>query len=778
MADESVENPGRSFDRRRADLTRKYLRVSFQKPKMSELFFPEKKEQEFVIPYPESGLTFLLGRNGSGKTTFLDGLRSLFGEGESSRCQVSLICDTRSAWSDLEWSDYCEERRIDYGYSGPGTSDWAVDCPTLLYLMDLRRFSSEPRPLQGRYSGLSGRQFLEKIGYKADEIPSFISNDPGSITPVYEPSLFETEIEWRGPSTMGVCTAPSWLLLDLLSDTTLDMESRAHFPHDFVDPEEWLSDPSKATLLRNAIQEFSEQVELEFASFSDGFYFRYLRERPESGPLSEFQQLVPRGDGTNIDDHRPFPYGVFFDTVGSYGIPYLCSSWRRISPKSPLGVKVLNPHQATLDRLHDVETRIIDRFVRISLTEKDTDSLTIKLQNFKDLDVIAEVLSHLLNGMECGIGEVRVCSPLTADRPTTEKLLESASVTPSTPLRIVFQWRRDANEDWKSLSKSSEGQRQLFWVTLEVISADLDQNDEIILADEIDAHLHPVAARRLFEWSDSVLKRANAVGLFTSHRPTPTSNQSIFAVRNADSTFSLTVEPFESDFNVLSELLGTSDLEVLSLRRLVVVVEGHHDLRVLEQMFRGEGDAKQFVWFVQSEGIRNFGLLWDVLLRLMSVPILFVHDKKNEDLERCVDALKMPGSRSDPWEDSGLAVMLNELKQRKKLSIWERPVGDDELARMLSTLERVVRLGRQSHIWVHGLSKEDIVDYLEEGQFKKVTSWESAHRQAREDRIDGAAFKQRHQINENFEKALQSDSLTWHPDLQELYDQIRRLAGL
>ena len=131
--------------------------------------------------------------------------------------------------------------------------------------------------------------------------------------------------------------------------------------------------------------------------------------------------------------------------------------------------------------------------------------------------------------------------------------------------------------------------------------------------------------------------------------------------------------------------------------------------------------------------------------------------------------------------ESGLAVVEEELKARKKAARKENkmpPTGDDELMRMLDLMKKVVSVGGQRRIHVLGLSAEDVIDYLEPVHFRKVSNWEDAHKRAHADGLDGQKFKDRHAINERFEQALNSETLVWHPDLQGLYDEVKRLANL
>jgi hypothetical protein len=804
------------------DLNRLYFRVKY---KRESNYRSEQDEDgnEVFVPYPEPGVTFLLGRNGAGKTTFLDGLKRFSRGEEDQRCQVSLILQGETKAGNAAWEAFVSaEDEVQRGRESP----WFYEVvPPVVAMLTNRRMGETPRALDGRFAQYSGRDFLKFFEFDDSEIPAWVSDDVGSIHRVETDWQLEHRIS-RGPETLDVPLSPAWIFLDVVTQCILDVDNPAHISGraTTITFLEWAEDIDQRRAIRDAMRDFANEVLLELAVVEGEYKLRYLANLYSDGPLAKLVRTLEEDLETEPDrtthSEESFRYAFPFDLVskvfGPDGMSMVATPWVPAFPDQAhsiifssswdpdnknfergfLRLEEPFPQKDADDVLHEAEEALFSLRLTPRVVEELPDSFSFEISGFEKLRHQIADLGQVLRNLECGIGALRLreyyWSPALGREYDSKDdqlsyLMKSIPIVGLRGVRVPFQvrieWKRDDDEVWRNLTQASDGQKRLMATLLQLEHARFLPH-VLMVADEFDSRLHPTTAEKLIQVIDAWMESASAVGFISTHNAglaASSKNLNLYAVRGQNARFELTSYPVVSDLTAMAEVLGADQLSVISLRRLVVVVEGYHDLRVLEKLFDGERDILQYVWIIQAEGIRNFGLLWNVVLNHLRCPILFVHDKRSLILEAAVKALSEYKNSEDLWVESGLALVEEELKVRKKTARKENkmpPAGDDELMRMLDLMKRILSAGGQRRIHVHGLSAEDIVDYLEPSHFRRVSSWEEAHKLALAGGLDGQKFKDKHAINERFERALNSETLVWHQDIQELYDHIKRLAKL
>jgi energy-coupling factor transporter ATP-binding protein EcfA2 len=219
----------------------------------------------------------------------------------------------------------------------------------------------------------------------------------------------------------------------------------------------------------------------------------------------------------------------------------------------------------------------------------------------------------------------------------------------------------------------------------------------VVLVDEPESHLHPAAVTSVGDWLAGVSERG-AVVAATHHSSLLNSNSLLthVALVRRDDDGTSTVRMVDADLisalDGMKEQIGLSAADLFLLTRLVLFVEGPHDVAILGAMF-GDRLRRAGVQVIPIHGVGNLpGLVDSEVVQALGLPMALVTDRTNSGRVR----------RGEPQTDEERAV--------------SRFIG--ELARKGTRIESL------------GHSKPDILDHLDEGICRKVApkfpGWDSA----------------------------------------------------
>jgi len=371
------------------------------------------------------------------------------------------------------------------------------------------------------------------------------------------------------------------------------------------------------------------------------------------------------------------------------------------------------------------------------------------------------------------------------------------------PTSLPLSYRSHSSGDWKPLRSASDGQLAAINALLSVqiyafpTAARQTANLTVIVADEIDRHLHPTAADKLFsqihqlskESGVTVVAATHSIPLLASHGLTECLR--LFATRDALDRLSITTEPTR-DMEVLAREVGTDVLRARSLVRLHIVVEGEVDEVVIEELLAGTSISPGDFAFIRLDGLKNLTRDWRAHLQYLTSPILVVYDKQCEDFETAWHKIRS-SPQSAIHERSQLNSLNNELLERKRQKRYRS--GDTELEAILKLSQELLNSKRiaNHHNQIErtnffGIPEDDIVDCLPMKYFKqknlpgmrsmpRAGTWAEARKI-----LNGTSFtvKQVYGINVDsvlkaIEKMRAADEVLTHPRLSELRAEVRSL---
>jgi hypothetical protein len=263
---------------------------------------------------------------------------------------------------------------------------------------------------------------------------------------------------------------------------------------------------------------------------------------------------------------------------------------------------------------------------------------------------------------------------------------------------------------------------------IQILAATNSATSVVLVADEPDGGLHERAANNVM----NVLQSTGLDFIVSSH--------SVAALRTRDATFHhlerdvngdvrLTRMSFGEDVLTLAEKFGTTTYDLLSLKRLMVVVEGSHDAVVVNRLLAlsGRPHLSDLVLTAPVRGVMNVTSIADsvLLTEFSELNILVVVDNGREsDFQKLVDTLRTMSSEG------------NTISQQKAVVAKARSSSSDvfEERFLFDLLDRAVHRGLLRRLSIFALPTPDIVDLLPPELFGLEQSWEQLRSEYRKDR--------------------------------------------
>ena len=743
-------------------------------PQLSH-FRIESNGENSIVNIEDSGLSLLLGRNGSGKTQLIEAIKNWSTNTENPvRAFPVFRLPTRTDISD--WRNYVnqlqeshfvkEEVHTSLFFPGAEVNEEdeiyseAMDqvlkgasIPMLESLAQALEYSE--RIVHAELGNMNDEEVLLYFKFSESAIKNWrwrrrirTGEWPSGKQP----------LEWLEDSDL-LSYACDYLLQHLAHapKNTETTNSLSQFGEVIPGWGRWFDDQSLASLIGPATEEFFEcltHVELESSTS-----FRLVSRPKEDGDFAVFEyelrnfiksakdEFPERARwGNNDSTEVSFPGKLFLPSndPNKRATPLLHTKKQEIESL---------PYIVDITPLHDIGSFVqrvkknIYRLVKVEPKAESRDSFTVQLTGLEKLDLISDSVSHLLESTELSISAVRISpvkinpmSGLNSYWPQMEKPLPTEpgyvflnivlddELVDSFPVPDIHVFDQNRNE-WTELTDASLGQQHVVGVLLQLavlneLSRDSSQS-VVVMADEIDSRLHWTASTALMgAVSQYIEEMDDAHGIVSTHsipslgRPELAGCATIFAEREL-STFTYS-SGRELDIEQFSSLLGVDPLDSIRLAKLVLLVEGQHDEDVIRLIVLNLVPDPSRVVVVNARGIYAWAGLMTNLLRHSEIPVLLIHDKRDRVLEGEWENFVRRynnGEGYESWDKSPFDKMHQALNNKTK-----RQTGDDELEKLLLVIKDAVYQGDRTlanRMSIFGLEANDIVDLLPIGDFFK-----------------------------------------------------------
>jgi hypothetical protein len=275
---------------------------------------------------------------------------------------------------------------------------------------------------------------------------------------------------------------------------------------------------------------------------------------------------------------------------------------------------------------------------------------------------------------------------------------------------------------WLTYELLSSAQQRWVNILLNILlNLHVPRHATLFVCDEPDTGVHQGAARQVLE--------------FLAELPIPTVVTSHSAVSfqiDRSHLVHLSVEkPNERPLRVISEpvlsddvaraaaQLGVSTLDLLALKRLLVVGEGEHDVAVIEGLIGLTRDSKtrQRSLITAARGARN--LLSTVEARIVTdytdMHVLSIADNVRATRITAVRDKLLEGDREGL--PAGRNIKLSGLIELRQDARFEERV-------LFDLLERCAQRRMLDRFHVFGLGKKDVIEYLPGASFGLADGWE------------------------------------------------------
>ena len=90
----------------------------------------------------------------------------------------------------------------------------------------------------------------------------------------------------------------------------------------------------------------------------------------------------------------------------------------------------------------------------------------------------------------------------------------------------------------------------------------------------------------------------------------------IFFDRDVEGGIQITQES-SSDPKIVAEMLGTSEFDAYRLKRLLVMVEGLHEVAIFDDLFKSQIEILQEIYMFTTYGTDGYQGTWESVIRIL-----------------------------------------------------------------------------------------------------------------------------------------------------------------
>jgi energy-coupling factor transporter ATP-binding protein EcfA2 len=739
------------------------------------------------LNFPTHGLTFLLGKNGSGKSNLLDGLASLKGNERNNFPSVNLVFDWPTKELLEQWSAIvCEEYESptgikflhwssDHEVEGTNVNVQLIQLPLTLSIVEAIVKYTEIYPAP--YKDLPSSEILQFFEFTDEQILSWSQHrlekqqskvDPyGDEIPPAEATMYIKKYDLETYALDG--------FLNGFRNSSIAKSLTGPFPA--TDPQDWSSDSSRRKLFSQTYSEFFKsithvRISRNYSNQNEGYIsastsrwnvrllcpignstllksFCAEYEKSLHDSRVAFQEFDPETSFSDDQIDLKFPFDIIrpikigneiYLQSNPYLIPDLCVSDYKSNPYMLLDIEKFessiapNPQQRLCDRIEN-------RFLSVNSTSNTDGSMSLLVDGYDDVLKLFVDAESAITEMGMGISGLRHTRRYrNLSKDNRNLILEESFNTAINSFHIEIEWQDKHSSTWLPLSKASLGQQDviLLFLHLSYLSHVTNLHRfKLFLVDEFDKHLHPNAAEVVLEKLHEIAIESELAVIVSTHAvPRIKSNillnrPRIYTERTLESGWFKYSAGGYVDPLAVAEILGASEIDALRIKELIVVLEGEHDQFIIEKYIRQfDEDLLERIHITHATGLDGFQGVWNNMLRLLDSKVLFVYDKRDNGIESIWKTIKngliVNPNTNNPY--SPLKQLLKDVRQPKGFSI-----GDHEREKILYLLQDVCKYKEGiTRVDIHGIEYDDIVDTLPIKYFwskenQHIKSWTEAH---------------------------------------------------
>lgn len=757
----------------------------------NEFGFKKQIESDSCLALGRPGVVVLLGKNGSGKTRFINGLR-LFGEKKWQETPLVILSfsippieehigyitakeelvnsdeyqdlraeecprQTESVYDDIE------EHEFDKKYYYLPFHDLIINSSIVSYSLSFREMFDIEK----------GEDVLDFFKFSEKEINGFKLRMLSSRD--YDPSGYEPprdNLNFRD-------YFPEFFLASLSSSVK---DNNYVGPGSWFRHEKYLDDEANRVKLVSGLRELFEGATHLELMCRDGFEYISLVRRDEFGQdLSNLHRFLR--DLRNEYDNASFPIDLLRDEV------YPATIWQKVgkhlSPYEwrPFSVNDLTYH----DRDNSISNiAVISRsFVKIILDSSNAPNYELSVSGLESLTALLHQVTEFLKEIDIGVAKVTLDEPKDSDKSTrigTTWVFEESNSHDFTPTI----WIQDSfSKKWHDLAACSDGQLDVIRILINLCFYSMQYSyaqTKFLTMDEFDRHMHPVVAQQVLGLVDRFAKKHNFYVVLSTHSFASLEVHKhllVLAGRDIKGSQCLSTNRQE-DPKFLANQLGVPEIDIRKLKKLIMYVEGVHEEIIFKELFSDNTNFAD-VEIMCGNGLYGLGGFWRSQLQHENADVLIVYDKRNKQLEEAWENIQIKNKRArlvaDLWENSEIKKMQSECFNRGAGKNLLPVPGDTELKTITFLLKEILKPNQNQlknirRVHLHGIEAPDIVDCLPIGEFReacKYRSWKELREKTSD--VQPSKFKSVFKINEASVTRAVKNLKEWHPELQRLYNR-------
>lgn len=553
-------------------------------------------------------------------------------------------------------------------------------------------------------------------------------------------------------------------------------------PGSWFHHEKYLDNEDNRVKLVSGLRElFEGSTHLELICRDGVEYISFVRRDEPNEDLSNLHRFLR--DLRNEHDNASFPIDLLRDEV------YPATIWlevgKHISPYEwqPFSVNDLTYH----DRGNSISNiAVISRsFVKIILDSSSAPNYELSVSGLENLTALLDQVTAFLKEIDIGVAKVTLDEPNDSDRATrigTTWVFEESNSHDFTPTI----WIQDSfSKKWHDLAACSDGQLDVIRILINLCFYSMQYSyaqTKFLTIDEFDRHMHPVVAQQVLGLVDRFAKKHNFYVVLSTHSFASLEVHKhllVLASRDINGSHCLSTNRQE-DPKFLANQLGVPEIDIRKLKKLIMYVEGVHEEIIFKELLSNSTNFAD-VEIMCGNGLYGLAGFWRSQLQHENADVLIVYDKRNKQLEEAWENLQNKNKRArfvaDLWENSEIKRLHNECNARGAENKLLPVPGDTELKTITFLLKDILKPNQNQlksirRVHLHGVEAPDIVDCLPIGEFqeaRKYRSWEELREKTKDFKPN--KFKYVFKINETSVTRAVKNLQKWHPELWRLYNR-------